>query len=56
MREQLYTFDFTEKQIEVIKHALAISGLEFCNNREIYSLLCEAVCDEWDRKELARYN
>ena len=56
MRERLYNFNLTESQIFALKAALLHSGLEYHAYRAVYSLLCEAVCTEWDKKELAKYN
>ena len=51
----IYIFEFTTAEVEVIKSALLCSGVEFCCNRDIYKKLCEAVCDESDKNLLARY-
>ena len=53
--EQIYDFEFTENQIRVLKTALCCSGLEFNRNRELFKMLCTAVCDKYDIATLKRY-
>ena len=55
MEEKIYDFEFTENDIEVIKSALRLSGLEFNSNRSIYKHLCEAIFTEYDKELLKRY-
>jgi len=53
--DKIYDFEFTEDQIQVLKTALCYSGLEFTRNRELFKMLCTAVCDKDDIATLKRY-
>jgi len=55
MKEQVYGFEFTESQVNTLKHALRCFGLSFVTVRDVYKILCEAVMDDFDKQQLARY-
>lgn len=53
--EPVYSFEFTERELEDLKESLWESGLEYCRNRALYKKLCEAVCDSYDKNVLRNY-
>ncbi len=54
--KQLYSFDFTEKQINVLKAALYFAELlKTKSGMRLYKTFCEAVNDDMDKVILSKY-
>ena len=53
--KKIYEFSFTEEDVEALKQACRNMSLSFTRFRHLYKMLCEAVCDEYDRALIKKF-